>query len=77
MFTINMDTDREKWAHEIETFDVKWKMLSDLTGMKGDLAKGYNIHGIPMIFIVTPEGKIIGKGYRGDKMIEFIENLYK
>jgi len=77
MFTINLDKKRNLWEKEVKEEKLPWKVLSDLKAFSGPVAKEYNIHGIPQIFLISPDGKIVKRGLRGDYMINYINDLLK
>ena len=72
MFTINLDDNREKWAKEVKDLNLPWPIISDLKAFKSEVTDAYNIHGIPMIFLISPEGKIIANNLRGENMINTV-----
>lgn len=73
MFTINLDKTKELWESEVKKSEVPWMQLSDLQAMDGGVAKQYNISGIPQIFFIDKEGRIINNDLRGDEMINFVK----
>lgn len=75
MFTINMDTERSLWINEVLKENLPWTVLSDLQGFEGEVARHYNVTGIPVIFLIDPEGKIVTNQLRGEKMIEYIKKF--
>lgn len=72
MFTINMDDKREKWVKDVEEYKLPWPVISDLKAFKGEIADAYNIHGIPAVFLIDPEGHIAYSGLRGEEMIRTV-----
>ena len=72
MFTINLDKKRDLWERDVKEFNLPWKVISDLQAFDGPVTDAYNVHGIPMIFLVSPDGKIIEKNLRGEEMIETV-----
>jgi cytochrome oxidase Cu insertion factor (SCO1/SenC/PrrC family) len=34
------------------------------------VTKSYGVHGIPSLWVIGPDGKIVGEGYRGDDLME-------
>lgn len=75
--TVNMDETREAWLDQIRTEGVTWLCISDLGGMNSELAKSYNIHGIPECDVLDKEGKFLKKDVRGNEMIDFITALFE
>lgn len=75
--TINMDEEKDVWEKEIKNENITWMCLSNLQGMKSDLAKSYNIHGIPACFVLDKEGKFLKKDVRTNEMVDYITGLFK
>ena len=48
-----------------------------LKAFESPVAKSYNVSGIPMIYLIDPEGKIKEKGLRREEMIEYINTLFE
>lgn len=65
---ISLDTDKEKWLKAIEEEGYEWAQVSDLSGYKSPVCKQYDINGIPALFLLDSNGKIIAKGLRGDDL---------
>lgn len=76
MFTVNLDDDRTKWEEDVKKYNLPWPVLSDLKAFKSPVAKNYNVSGIPMIYLIAPDGKIKEKGLRREQMIEYIDALF-
>lgn len=76
LFTINLDEEREKWEYDVREHPVPWPVISDLQGFKGELTKRYNVSGIPMIFLIDPDGIILEKGLRREAMISYVNTLF-
>lgn len=74
--TINMDENRELWEGDVKAENIEWLCLSDLCGMKSELAKSYNIHGIPAVFVLDPQGKILVRNIRQAEMVEYLTKLF-
>ena len=41
---------------------------SDLLGFKSPVCKAYDVNGIPALFLLDGDGKVIGKNLRGDDL---------
>ena len=72
MFTINLDKTRELWEKDVKKEQLPWKVISDLKAFDGPVPKAFNVHGIPAIFLIAPDGTIVDKGLRGEEMIKTI-----
>ncbi len=75
MFTINLDKERRLWEEDVKKENLPWPVLSDLKAFDGGVAGEYNVSGIPVIYLIDPEGKIITNELRGEKMISMIRQL--
>lgn len=75
MFTIYLDKDRDTWKNDLKEHSLPWTVLCDLKAFDGPVPPAYNVHGIPAIFLIAPDGTIKAKGLRGDAMIETIKAL--
>lgn len=73
IITINLDTDREDWIKESK--EVPWLTLSDLNAYKSDITKKYNVKGIPLLFLIDKNGKLISRDLRGIELVNYIKKL--
>lgn len=73
MISVSMDTDRKAWEKAVQADGLKWMQLSDLEGMDSRMARDYRITGIPQIFILDGNNKIIGEGLRGEEIDRLVE----
>jgi peroxiredoxin len=72
VLTINLDTTRELWLSDIAEDNLPWPVVSDLQAFKGDVVKDYAIFAIPRIFLIAPDGMILGMNLRGDQILEAV-----
>ncbi|MDE7074103.1 MAG: AhpC/TSA family protein [Odoribacter sp.] len=77
MFTVNLDDNRDKWEQDVREHNLPWPVISDLQAFKSPVAKNYNVSGIPAIFLIAPDGIIEDKGLRREKLVEYINHLFK
>lgn len=75
MFTIYVDKDRNTWLNDMNEHSLPWTVLCDLKALDSPVGKGYNVHGIPAIFLIAPDGTIKAKGLRGEYMIKTVKGL--
>lgn len=75
MLTINMDKERKLWVDDVAKDALPWPVLSDLTAFDGEIAKQYSVRGIPIVFLIDPEGRIVTNKLRGDAMVRYIDQL--
>ena len=72
---VSLDDTRADWLEAIKKDDLSWTQASDLKGWKNDAAIEYGIQGIPMNFLLNPEGKIIAKGLRGEDLAKKLQEV--
>lgn len=74
---ISLDSDPAAWKKAISDMKMTWPQVSDLRGWEDTGAIMFNVQSIPHTLIVNQQGKIIGKGYRGDQLRQFVEKVLK
>ena len=65
MISVSFDTKHKNWVKAIEEDGTTWTQVSDLRGTDEGLYKWYNLNGIPAIFLIDGEGRILYKKLRG------------
>lgn len=73
---ISLDDKEANWKKAIKDDGMPWAQLSDLMGFKNAVSTYYGIQGIPSTLLVDPEGKIIAKDLRGEKLNKALEKLF-
>lgn len=79
-FTIlgfSLDDNKDKWIEAIKKDKLDWNHVSELRQWDAPTAQIYNINAIPASFIINPEGRIIAKNLRGDKLHDFLVQTLK
>ena len=66
--TICKSAEKEVWLKGIQEEGYKWVRASDLLGFKSPVCKAYDVNGIPALFLLDGDGKVIGKNLRGDDL---------
>ena len=77
MISVSLDEKKDKWLEAIKKDGLTWLHLSDLKGWKGEIVKLYNIDGVPTIFVLDENNRIIAKNLRGEKLRAFVEERLK
>ena len=67
---VSLDDNADKWKAAIKQDAMPWIQLSDLKGWRNEVAQHYGIQAIPFSFLIDPDGKIIAKELRGNKLHE-------
>lgn len=65
---VSLDSKREDWLKAIEADGLVWTQLSDLKGWKNEVARIYDVSGIPTNYLLDASGKIIAKNLRGEEL---------
>jgi thiol-disulfide isomerase/thioredoxin len=77
---VSMDDEkgREKWIKAIAEDRMPWMQVSDLKGMRENVAANlYGIRAIPQNFLVDPNGVIVAKNLRGDDVLLTVGEIMK
>lgn len=77
VFSVSLDKDEAAWKKAIEQDGMEWQHAILLGENKNDVSELYGIVGIPAIWVIDPDGKIIAKGLRGEKLEEFCRGLFE
>lgn len=75
MFTINLDKERRLWVDDVVKENLPWPVISDLKAFDSEVARQYNVSGIPMIFLIDPQGKIVTNRLRGEEMVRRLKAI--
>ncbi len=77
VFGVSLDEDKDAWKAAIKKHGLDWYHVSSLKGWECPAAKMFNVTGIPRMYILDPDGKIIAMDLRGEELATFVDNLYK
>lgn len=72
---ISIDTKRKDWIDAIKKDDLPWINISDLKANTAAVMV-YNVQSIPQTVLVDKDGKIIGKGLRGEALEKKLEEVF-
>ncbi|TDQ73483.1 redoxin domain-containing protein [Sphingobacterium yanglingense] len=64
-----------RWIEAIHADNLSWTQVSDLKGWKNEVGVLYDIKSIPSNLLLDPNGTIIAKNLRGDKLEEKLREL--
>ena len=74
VFAVSEDTKKENWLNAIKKDKLPWTQVSDLN-RKNTASLVYGINGIPDNFLIDPNGIIVGRNLRGEKLNEKLNEL--
>ena len=74
---ISMDTDRASWLDAVKNDGMHWVQLSDLKGIDNanPTAVAYSVSGVPVNYLINPEGKIVAKNLRGKELLSQLQKF--
>ena len=72
----SFDDDKQDWMDAIEEWDMPWFHLSDLKYWQSEAGRVYGIRAIPDNILIDPDGIIVARGLRGEKLDEFLSEIF-
>ncbi|MGK9116329.1 MULTISPECIES: TlpA disulfide reductase family protein [Sphingobacteriaceae] len=70
---VSLDNNQAAWLKAIKDDQLTWTHVSDLQAWNSKAAELYKISSIPASFLLNPEGIIVAKNLRGQKLADFLE----
>ena len=77
IYSVSLDSNREKWLKAIEKDGLSWHHVSDLKGWKSAGAAKYGVRSIPATYLIDPQGKIIARNLRGSSLAQELTKTFK
>ncbi|MFM7672221.1 MAG: redoxin domain-containing protein [Bacteroidota bacterium] len=68
---------KDKWMKAIHDDGLTWTQVSDLKFWSNAVAVQYGIRAIPQNLLIDPNGIIVGKNLRGEKLMSALEGMVK
>src|ERR1700730_1853275 len=73
---INSDVNKEELKKVLEEEKITWRSWwNGPEGTRGPIAKKWNVHGWPTIYVLDAKGVIRHKNLRGEKLEEALDKL--
>jgi len=73
---VSFDNNGDKWKKAIVDDNLDWAQMSDLKGWGSEAGKIYMINSIPSNVLIDPDGVIIEKNLRGEKLRKKLAELF-
>lgn len=73
---VSLDEKEAAWKGAIERKALTWKHVSSLKGWKCPVAGRFKVTGIPRMYIIDAQGKIIAQDLRGEKLAKKMDELF-
>lgn len=79
IFSVSLDDKKEAWVKAIKEDGMDWEHGCQLLkgGKYTPVAQLYGIDGIPAIWVIDPDGKILAQGLKGGELVEFCGQLFQ
>lgn len=74
---VSTDLHKTEWLKAIETDKATWNHLLLPKEQRSRVLESYNIISIPEILLIDPEGNILAKGLRGERIYETVKMYLK
>jgi peroxiredoxin len=72
---ISLDSNEERLRAFVEKENMAWPQIFEPESWHGEIPKLYNILGIPRMYLIGPDGKILARDLRGEQMIDIIGSV--
>ena len=77
--SMDVEKDKQKWIDAFKKDGMSWTQLCSLKGYENygdnDVRQLYSVQGIPDNFLISPEGKIIARGLRGEGLEQKLSEI--
>lgn len=73
---VSLDEKEAVWKSAIERKGLTWQHVSSLKGWKCPVAQRFKVTGIPRMYIIDAQGKIIAQDLRGEKLAKKMDELF-
>jgi peroxiredoxin len=68
---------KQNWLDAIRKDGLTWPQVSDLKGWQNAVALQYNVQSIPHNILLNPQGVIIAKNLRGEKLTAKLKEIFE
>jgi len=73
---VSLDRTKDDWLKAIKDDNLIWIHVSDLQYWQNAAARLYGVSAIPQSYLLDKEGKIIGKGLRGEDLAKKLAEIF-
>lgn len=77
VLSVSIDEKKDAWVKAIEKHQLNWLHVSSLQGWKCPVAKLYQVSGVPAMFLLDKDGKIVSTNARGEALEQEVSKLCK
>ena len=73
---VSLDSKKEPWVNAIEKNELNWNHVSTLNKFDCPIAQRFRVTGIPRMYIIDKDGKIIAQDLRGEALSKKMDELF-
>ena len=73
---VSLDSKKEPWVNAIEKNELMWHHVSTLNKFDCPIAGQFRVTGIPRMYILDKDGKIIAQDLRGEELAKKMDELF-
>jgi peroxiredoxin len=73
MITLSLDHDREELSQFVGSGRIKWLQVHLDASSRQAVTTSYGVRGIPSVFLISPDGKVVALDLRGAKIKSTVE----
>lgn len=73
--SLDNEGQKDRWVKAIQDDQLTWTQVSDLKGWQNEVAVQYGIQAIPQNLLVGPDGIIVARNLREEKLTETLQKL--
>lgn len=73
---VSLDEKEDAWKNAINKKQLTWRHVSSLKGWKCPVAQRFKVTGIPRMYIIDAQGRIIAQDLRGEKLAQKMDELF-
>lgn len=74
--SLDMAGAKDKWLKAIKDDGLTWTQVSDLKFWNSVVVNLYGIEGIPLNFLIDPQGKIVARSLRGEALEQKLTEIF-
>lgn len=75
ILSVSLDNSKSNWLQAIHKDQLTWTHVSDLKFWKNEVALLYGVKTVPQNYLISPEGKIIGRNLRAEDLSARLKEL--
>ena len=76
ILSVSVDNKKEAWEKALAESNMPWTQVSDLKGLKSAVAKLYGVQGVPAVWLINADGKIVAHNIRGEQLDTMLKEIF-